>query len=127
MEISNAIAACSMLLALPPGIVAVRDLARVKDASKGRKPSHKPNSIMLAILCLFSFGMFIGFGFWMFFDKPLRPVIVERINTMKVEKQIPCPPTRTGPATQRGPNGIAHSGSGDTYTITPPAQTPKRP
>ncbi len=74
-------------------------------------------------LLIMSIVSTMALGFWLI-SHPIRPVI----QTKTVEKLVPCPPplpTKTGPATQRGNGGIAHSGNSDTYTMTPQTPPPK--
>jgi hypothetical protein len=69
----------------------------------GRNRAKRTASAWVLIVC--ALGMF-GFVFWLHRDDPLRP----QVST------IPCPPTKSGPATTYGEKSPANSGSGNPTT-----------
>lgn len=86
----------------------------------------KTRALILSLGLVFST---IAAGFvtgWLWRFKP-APTIIEKPVT--VEKIIPCPPAKTGPATTRGAQSPANSGSGNTttYGVAPPPQTQQLP
>jgi hypothetical protein len=80
---------------------------------------------------LLTFGLGIGaalaivFTAWLLLSEPLKPQVIER--TVTVEKQIPCPPTKSGAATSRGINSPANSGSGNSTTYNQTPQSVEKP
>lgn len=75
------------------------------------------------VLWIVSPVLLVAIGVFLWTYQP-APRMVEKV----VEKQVsmPCPATKTGPATSKGNNSPAHSGNGDTYTTVPTADKPQK-
>lgn len=127
METSNTVAICCLIIAIPQGAIAIHQLLQITSQSRSGEASmsYKVPSMASSLLLLAGGIATIFFAAWMFWAKPLRPTVVEKTNTVTVEKPVSCPPSQTGPATSKGNNSPAHSGNGDTFTNTPaPTKSP---
>ena len=127
MGMTQILAICCFIISAPQGLSASLQLMDRfgGKTEEGAMDSPRTHRTFSACLLLVSTIFTIGLGFWIWYH-PLKPVTIER--TITVEKPIPCPATKTGPATARsGPGGtaIGHSGNGDTYTIPSAAKPPK--
>jgi hypothetical protein len=127
MELTQAVALGSFVLAIPQGIIG---LAQLFSWNKQKKSGNaltlsKNPTIQATILMLAAFLMVFS-GFWLWYH-PLKATIIEKPVT--IEKQIPCPiiQQKNGPATARGKIAIAHSGNNDTNTVAPPQASPSTP
>src|SRR5258707_2760028 len=60
---------------------------------------------LFAVILVFAALSMGGFAFWLY-EHPPKPTVIEKL--VPVEKIIPCPPTKTGPATGKGANSIVH-------------------
>jgi len=108
------------LLAIPQGIAAIAQLLAL---SKGARMPSRVLRCVLAFLLVAGTASAVGLGVWIR-DHPPQPRVVTVVKT--VEKAVPCPPTKSGPATTKGTQSPAISGSGNgvNYGTTPP---PKKP
>jgi hypothetical protein len=134
MEVSNGIALACLAIAIPQGLSACWQLydrrqTRQRELREGIVISNESNPPLIALLLLLGTIATVWFGAWMYFEKPLRPVVQTVTVEKVVEKPIPCPIAlqKNGPATARGGHdAIAHSGNGDTFTQTPPPAPPTK-
>jgi hypothetical protein len=99
--------------AVPQGAAAVIFLMdRFKKVS-GKTTTSK-HSLLLAILLVVGTAGTAGTAIWLH-DHPRivwKTVVVEKPVT--VEKLLPCPPSKSGSATTRGPQSPANTGSNNT-------------
>jgi hypothetical protein len=104
-------AGVALTLAIPQGIVAVVQLFQL---STGAPMPSRAKQIGFAILLVSGTATAACFGGWLW-AHPLKPVVLEK--TVVVEKQVPCPPTKSGNASTRGASSPAISGSGNGLNI----------
>lgn len=105
-------------------IQTVIDAAAWQEGRRRRKGQIKPSkmSILWPVLWILGPVITVAIGVALLMYHPKSSV---QARTDTVEKTIPCPPTKTGLATARSGKGgtsIAHSGSGDTYTLQQPSE-----
>lgn len=74
------------------------------------------NPLLVSIVLFIGMAATIVFGTWMAIAKPLRPKIQIVEKKVYVGVPIPCPPSRTGPASTHGHKSPANSGSNNTTT-----------
>lgn len=122
VESSNVISFCALLVALPPGAVAVRDMVKITRYGEDQMNTNKPPSLILAIASLGAFAAALVLCCWMFFAKPLRSNVIETQKIVTVEKSVPCAPSKSGNATTRGKDSPAVTGSGNSFG--PATQSP---
>ncbi len=88
-------------------------------------PSTKQTALILSAFTIAGFGVAVAVGTALLLHPP-KPDVIEK--TIAVEKPVPCPATKTGPATAKSGKGgtsVAHSGNGDTFN-PPSAPNPAK-
>jgi hypothetical protein len=121
MESSTIIGAVCVLVGLPQGIEAYQRLARKYLLQRGEVTMpEKPR--LIPILLIIGALLSVAFGGWMIGAKPLRPQIQTVEKIVYVDRIVPCQPTRTGPASARGNQSPANSGSGNPTTYQSPSK-----
>jgi hypothetical protein len=128
MDPSRTVGIVTLVFSIPQGFAASFQIIDRINLKKLKAPMFSSKRTwLLAGLLFLGMASCIGFGSWMLFADPFRPVTIEKIVT--VEKTVPCPPAKTGAATSKGANSPANSGSGNNITYgLPPAssQAPKK-
>lgn len=106
------------------GTVEIVDRLKVKrlevDMTTGRR-----GSLWLAFFLYVGTLTCILFAAWLHFDNPFQPTTVEKI--IYVDKAVPCPPAKTGPASTRGTQSPAYSGTNNSTTYGGEPNQPQKP
>ena len=103
MNLTSIVTIGNFVLAIPPGIAAIFQLANL---SKKAKAPPMAVRLFLSGLLLVGTACAVGLGVWSY-SHPPQPEVVTKI----VEKPVPCPPSKTGPATTHGTQSPAISGT----------------
>jgi hypothetical protein len=118
---STKIAIANWIVASPSTLAAIYQLVdrKPKRTAQGLTTARTRSPLFVTILLFVgSFGL-IAFGFWVIYH-PLLPTVIEK--TVFVEKQVQCPPVKSGAATTRGAQSPATTGSGNAVTYGQPVQ-----
>ena len=122
MESSNRIALICLVIALPQGAVACHQIHAIWERRRRElkdgiviRDSTNPLVVLLLLACTVAA---VWLSAWMFYDKPLRPVTIEK--PVIVQKAIPCDSQITGNASANN-GSTAQTGNDDS------ANTPAKP
>lgn len=131
-ELSSLVGIWCALMSTFQGVGAIYGLVdahKKKQLEIGGAPVlTKFNPLFVSIVLFIGMVLTTAVSTWMFVAKPLRPTIRTIEKTVYVDRYLPCPPTKTGPATARSGSGgtsVAHSGSNDSYNVPSSSKPPK--
>ena len=111
MDITSLTSIGGFILAIPQGIAALIQLTNLP------KRNRKKAVITLSLLIAGTFCA-IGLGYWNR-SHPPQPEVITKI----VDRPVPCPPSKTGPATTHDSESPAISGSQNSVNYGPPNAT----